>query len=245
MAKLTSPPSLQHLVRTWRNNPERTRKVLVINARSRPSFSYAPLHVAIREMLVLGVPYHQVVEYVRRAEKRADFAKILLEILPIIRRHLGGVSPDFFQDVAPRSYALAPDIIIPFQSPVVYGIGGQLTLPWCIFWRKNPLAGKPLSLFMTLVDEILMEDPDLEAAAFQLLEFSIPKDEEERQLSIRDGRDIPRLSTAERDDMLGIWAEGFRQAQVEMAGIKDEPRDRQPEQRAADGQGDLFESGGF
>ncbi len=108
MAKLTSPPSLQHLVRTWRDSPERTRKVLINNARSRPIFSYAPLHVAIREMLVLGVPYHQVVEFVRRAEKRADFAIILLEILPIIRRHLDGVSPDFFQDVAPRSYALAP-----------------------------------------------------------------------------------------------------------------------------------------
>lgn len=245
MAKLTSPPSLQHLVRTWRDSPERTRKVLVNNARSRPIFTYAPLHVAIREMLVLGVPYHQVVEYVRRAEKRADFAKILLEILPIIRRHLDGVSPDFFQDVAPRSYALAPDIIIPFQPPIVYGIGGQLTLPWCIFWRKNPLAGKPLSLFMTLVDEILMEDPDLESATFQLLDFSIPKDERERQLSLRDGRDIPRLSIAERDDMLGIWAEGFRRAQVEMAGMRDEPKDRQPEERAGDGQGDLFGNGGF
>ncbi len=242
MAKLSNPPSLQHLVRTWRDSPERTKKVLVNNARSRPIFSYAPLHVAIREMLVLRVPYHQVIELVCRAEKRADYAKVLLEILPIIRHHLDGVAPDYFQDAAPRSYSLAPDIIIPFQPPVVYGIGGQLTLPWCIFWRKNPLAGKPLSLFMTLVDEILMEDPDLETATFQLLDFSIPKDEEERRLSIRDGRDIPRLSTAERDDMLGIWAEGFRQARVEMACMKEESKDRQPEQRAPDGQGDLFQS---
>lgn len=244
MAKLKSPPSLQHLVRTWRDSPERTRKVLINNARSRPIFSYAPLHVAIRELLVLGVPYHQVVEYVRRAEKRGDYAKILLEILPIIRRHLDGVSPDYFQDVAPRSYSLAPDIIIPFQPPVVYGIGGQLTLPWCIFWRKNPLAGKPLSLFMTLVDEILMQDPDLETACFELLDFSIPKDEEERQLSITDGRDIPRLSIGERDEMLSIWAEGFRQAQVEMAGMRDDSSDRQSEERPPDGQGDLFERGG-
>lgn len=77
MAKLTSPPSLQHMVRTWRDSPERTRNVLINTARSRPIFSYAPLHVAIRELLVLGVPYHQVVEFVRRAEKRADYAKIL------------------------------------------------------------------------------------------------------------------------------------------------------------------------
>ncbi len=97
---------------------------------------------------------------------------------------------------------------------------------------------------MTLVDEILMEDPDLESATFQLLDFSIPKDERERQLSIRDGRDIPRLSIAERDDMLGSWAEGCRQARVEMAGMKEEPKDRQPEQRPSDGQGDLFEQGG-
>lgn len=241
MAKLTSPPSLQHMVRTWRDSPERTRNVLINTARSRPIFSYAPLHVAIRELLVLGVPYHQVVEFVRRAEKRADYAKILLEILPMIRRHLDGVSPDFFQDVAPRSYSLASDIIIPFHPPVIYGIAGQLTLPWCIFWRKNPLSGKPLSLFMTLVDEILMEDPDLETATFQLLDFSIPKDEQDRQLSIRDGREIPRLSITERDEMLGTWAEGFRLAQAHMAGMKDEPRDDQPEQRTADGQGDLFE----
>ena len=97
---------------------------------------------------------------------------------------------------------------------------------------------------MTLVDEILMEDPDLETATFQLLDFSIPKEQQERQLSIRDGREIPRLSVTERDEMLGIWAEGFRLAQAEMAGMRDEPRDDQPEQRAADGQGDLFERGG-
>ncbi|MEM9027084.1 MAG: hypothetical protein AAGC70_01825 [Pseudomonadota bacterium] len=196
-------------------------------------------------MLVLNVPYHQVVEFVRRSEKRSEYAKILLEILPLIRRHLAGVSPDFFQDVAPRSYPLAPDIVIPFQPPVVYGLGGKITLPWCIFWRKNPVAGKPLSLFMTLVDEILMADPDLETATFELLDFSVPKDEVERQLSITDGREIPRLSIAERNDMLSIWTEGFRQAQAELAEKVNVRKDGQSAHRSADGQRDLFGGGNF
>jgi hypothetical protein len=243
MPKLTTPPSLLHLVRTWRDSPERTSKALINIARGRPIFSYAPLHVAIREMLVFGVPYHQVVECIRRAEKRTEYAALLLEILPMIQQHLNGVSPEFFQDVAARFYPLAPDIRIPFQPPVVYGTGGQLILPWCIFWRNNPLGGKPLSLFMTLVDEILMEDPDLENASFQLLDFSIPKGEPERQLSIRDGRGIPRLTIAERDEMLSIWAEGFRQARTAVAQMKDEKKDFQEEhddRRPDPNQGDLF-----
>jgi hypothetical protein len=92
-------------------------------------------------------------------------------------------------------------LIVPFDPPLLYGIGGKLTFPWFSFWRSNPLADARLSLFVTMVDELLADDPDLAAADFQILDFSVPKvkagrTKPPRQLRIIDARDIPRTNEA-------------------------------------------------
>ena len=50
------------------------------------------------------MPYDDVLTYIKRKEKRPQVAKALLEILPLIRTYVEGVTPDFFQEVAPREY---------------------------------------------------------------------------------------------------------------------------------------------
>lgn len=241
MAKL-KVPSLQHLARTWRDSPELVHRSLVNTALHPPRFSYELLHIAIRDMMLLGVSYERVVEFVRLKEKRTAYAKTLLETLPLIREHLGEITPDFFQGVAPRHYPIAQDIMIPFQPPCIYGVNGRIYFPWFSFWRSNPLAGKRLSLFVTLVDEILLQDPDLENAAFQILDFSIPKAEHARQLVVMNAGDIPRLTKAERNEMLAIFAEGYRSAKSELAGTQPKKSGRQESARHSDaGQHDLFD----
>jgi hypothetical protein len=76
---------------------------------------------------------------------------------------------------------------------MIYGAGGQLYFPWFSFWRQNPLARERLSLFVTMVDEILMQDPDLETARFEILDFSCPGPKQPRVLRVIDARDIPRI----------------------------------------------------
>ena len=81
MAKL-KVPSVQHLARNWRETPVGVTKKLLALAKHPPQFTYEPLFGAVRDMLVLGVPYDQIVEGIRRGEKRAWVRENLLEVLP-------------------------------------------------------------------------------------------------------------------------------------------------------------------
>ena len=55
-------PSIQHLARNWRDDPIVIAEVLVRLVQNPPRFNYNPLYLAVRDLLVLGVPYEQVVE---------------------------------------------------------------------------------------------------------------------------------------------------------------------------------------
>ena len=94
MAKTVKVPSLQHMARNWRDTPDGVRRKLVALTKYPPQFSYDPLFAAVRDMLVLGVPYAQVVEGIRRAEKRAWVRELLIEVLPLIGNHFSGIEPD-------------------------------------------------------------------------------------------------------------------------------------------------------
>jgi hypothetical protein len=137
---------------------------------------------------------------------------------------------------------------VPFDPPLLYGTGGKLTFPWFSFWRSNPLADARLSLFVTLVDELLADDPDLAAADFQILDFSVPKGPKlsagqpkpPRQLRIIDARDIPRVSESTKMEMLTVFAEGYFMAVSELSAAANRPSDGQA--RARDPrQADFFE----
>jgi hypothetical protein len=204
-------PSIQHLARNWRSDPARIARILVRLVMNPPRFNYNPLYGAVRDMLVLGVPYDQVVEGIRRI-KRESVRKNLLEVLPLIRDHFAGVAPDFYQTIDKRFYPVGRGLMVPFEPPMIYGVGGQLYFPWFSFWRQNPLANERLSLFVTLVDEVLMQDPDLEAARFEILDFSCLGPKQPRTLRMIDAREIQRIGAARRAEMLDAFAEGYFRA---------------------------------
>src|ERR1019366_9099836 len=111
-------PSLQHLARNWRDDPIRIRKVLIRLATNPPIFNYNPLFAAVRDLLVLHVPYEQVVEGIRKGVKREGVRNNLLGVLPLIRDHFAGVAPDFFQSIDRRYYPVGRGLMVPFEPPM-------------------------------------------------------------------------------------------------------------------------------
>jgi hypothetical protein len=216
MAKL-KVPSLQHLARIWQPNPERIQRVLVRLTQSGPNFSYEPLFDLVRDMILLRVPYDQIVEGVKRGTKQETVRQNFLGLLPLIRDYFEGVEPTFVQAVAQRLYPVGRELAVPFRPPLIYGASGRLHFPWFSFWRSNPLAAERLSLFASIVDDLLLQDSDLEGANFEVLDFSAPVPGAGRELRVIQASSIPRLSEERKIEMLAVFAEGFRLAREEIA----------------------------
>jgi hypothetical protein len=221
-------PSVQHLARNWRKDPGTIARILVRLAMNPPRFNYNPLYAAVRDLLVLNTPYDQIVEGIRRI-KRESVRENLLGVLPLIRDYFSGITPDFYQTIDRRYYPVGRGLMVPFEPPMIYGVGGQLYFPWFSFWRQNPLSKERLSLFVTLVDEVLMQDPDLETARFEILDFSCPAPKTPRTLTVIDARDIPRINTERKTEMLEAFADGYFRAIAELAGTG--PARPTPEER--------------
>src|SRR3954468_9531371 len=147
-------PTVQHLARNWRADPMMIAKILVRLAEHPPIFNYNPLYGAVRDLLILNVPYDQVVEGIKKL-KRASVRENLLTVLPLIRDHFAGITPDFFQSIGRRYYPIARGLMVPFEPPMIYGVGGQLYFPWFSFWRQNPLANERLALFIAIVRDVM------------------------------------------------------------------------------------------
>jgi hypothetical protein len=209
-------PSVQHLSRNWRDDPKAIARELVQLAQNPPQFNYNPLYSAIRDLLILRVPYEQVCDGIRRI-KRATVRENLLGVMPLIRDYFAGVSPNFYQAVERRYYPVGRGLMVPFEPPLIYGVEGQLYFPWFSFWRRNPLVKERLALFVTLVDELLMQDPDLETARFEILDFSSPGDKKPRALTIVDAREIERVDDGRKKAMLETFAEGYFLAQATLS----------------------------
>ena len=240
MARLRVP-SLQHLARNWRDDPIRVKRVLVHLAQNSPTFNYHPLFSAVQDMLVFAQPYDEIVEGMRRGVRRQDVRDNFLGVLPLIRDHFDGVAPSFVQSVERQYYPVRRGLRVPFDPPLIYGVGGRIHFPWFSFWRSNPIAQLRLSLFVTMVDDVLRQDPDLEDAKFEILDFSAPKPKKPRELTVIDARDVPRVSDDDKAEMLTVFAEGFFLAQAELAGMQAE----RPEDRPGDDMQDVDQLGLF
>jgi hypothetical protein len=218
MAKLRVP-SVQHLARHWYDSPKKIEDEFVKMAMNPPFFNYNALNDIARDSLLFKVPEDQIVKGIKEKEKRKRVQKILLEVVPLLNGYFSGVQPDFVNDVAPSFYPIGRDLRIPFKSVFIYGIGGQIYLPWFIFWKHNPLDDKQLSLFVTLAREILCQDPELEDAKFELLDFSAANSKEYRQLKIIDTADIPTFDSKQTAEMLAIFVEGFERAEARLKDV--------------------------
>ena len=240
MAKQIRVPSLQHLARTWYDDPTRICKEYVKLAENTPRFNYNPLFGAVQDHLLFGQPYDQIKKGMELGVKRDEIRANFLEVLPLIRDHFEGIRPDYIQPVSTRYYPVGRGLMVPFIPPIYYAVDGKTYFPWFSFWRRNPLANERLSLFATLVKEILADDPDLDDAKFEILDFSVPKGAEKRELIVYDAASIAVIPDHEKVEMLSVFAEGFFLAQTELEGKPAE--DKRDDDRPSDSdQDDLFD----
>ena len=157
MARL-KVPSLQHLARNWHDDPARVRRVLVHLAQNSPTFNYNPLFGAVQDMLVFAQPYDEIVEGIRRGVRRDDVRENFLGVLPLIRDHFDGVAPAFVQSVERRYYPVGRGLMVPFDPPLIYGVGGRIHFPWLSFWRSNPIASA-MNVNRKRIDYVFVGDP--------------------------------------------------------------------------------------
>ncbi len=243
MAKL-KVPTLQHLARNWKNDSGMISRDLVRLVRNPPTFNYNSLYSAAFDLLHLKQPLDEVVRGIEAKEKRQQVRKNLLEIVPLINDHFEKISPDFVNRVTSRQYTFGKDFAVPFTPPLIYGVGGQLHFPWFSFWRTNPLNNENLSLFTTLVREVLDDDPDLEGIKFEILDFSAPSPQEKRKLTVRNADTVPAISHVRKVEMLETFVDGYNRAK---AILEAEPEVKTPDQKTEedrysdDLQPDLFD----
>lgn len=211
------------MARIWRPDAEAIRKVLVRLTTHGPTFSYAPLFEIVHEMLVFGTSYEVYLEAVRRI-KREDVRRNFLGLMPLIRDHFDGIRPSYVHKVVPRLYSLSRDIQIPFSPPLVYAADGDVIFPWLSFWKTSSLERELLSLFVTLVEEIIFQDSDLEDAQFQILDFSAPDSHSDRCLTLTSANKIPRVSSQRKAEMLGGFAGGYRLARSQLESTSGEEK---------------------
>ncbi len=212
-------PSVQHLARNWYDSPQKIEKRFVSMAMNPPQFNYNILNEIARDCLLFDTPEEQIIKGIKEKEKRKIVQHALLEIIPLMCKHFSVIQPDYVHDVAPSYYPIGRDLLVPFKSVFIYGIGGVVYLPWFIFWKRNPLNDKQLSLFVTLVKEILRQDPELEAAKFEILDFSARNAKECRQLKVIDTADIPTFDSSTTENMLTIFIEGFESAVAKLQKV--------------------------
>ena len=175
MAKQLSVPSLQHLARTWHESPRQVTRSYLRLAENSPTFNYRALDGAVQDHLLFKQPFGEIAEGIKRGVRREFVRNIFLEVLPLLRDHFEGIHPDYVQPVSTRYYPVGQGLLVPFRPPIFYGVGGQTYFPWFSYWKRDPLADQQLALFATLVKEMLLDDPDLEDAKFEILDFSAPR----------------------------------------------------------------------
>lgn len=234
-------PSLQHLARNWHAEPREITKSLVRLHDSPPTFSYGPVYDLVSDLLILNTPIAEVMRAVQERVKRPSVRDNFLELLPLIDGYFRSVSPTFVHRMAGRQYPVARDLMVPFAPPLVYGANGETCFPWFSFWRVSPLSGDRLSLFVSVIRELLLQDPDLEAAKFVILDLSATRAGQPRRLEVIDSRDVGVLSSARLREMLDVFAIGYRNAVEELQNrpfVGEALPDNQP--KPSTGQGELF-----
>lgn len=227
MMKKIKLPSIQHVARQWAPTPEKVAKNLENLALSAPPFSYEPMYQFVRGMLVMGDPVEQVCKVVEESRLHPTARRNFVELLPMVAQYFSGVKPDYALEVAPRYYPVGKELLVPFKPPLIYGRKGDTVLPWFVFWRSNPLVGENLALFVTLVAEMMEQDPDLENSNFCILDFSAPDAKTPRRLTVIEGNQIERVPEKRKTEMLDILVAGYQIAQTNL--LKRTSKQEKPE----------------
>lgn len=224
-------PSLMHAVRNWHPDPEQVRKALFDIGLHAPPFSYKFLFKLVYQQLKFNDSLEQLNECINRFEKREKYREDFIAAFQLVHDYFREVNPDSVQEVTGRFYPVARDLLVPFNPPITYTKNGKRILPLICFWKKKPPRGEKLALLITLVSEIIEQDPDLEDAEIHIISLATERiktddgHKDVRVLKVVNGSTINRIDEPRKLVMLESIVRGYRLAKADLEhGIK--PADR-------------------
>lgn len=224
-------PSEVHAARLWSDDVEKVRDNLVRLYDNTPFFNYLALESAVFDLISLGVPYEQVVRGINTIP-RENVRKIYLEVLPLVDKYFCDMKPDFIQRISSRSVQLGPNLFLPVKAKFLCGIGGRLKIVWPIFWKSNPVKPncKNFALFLELAKIAFADDPDLDDAEIEVVDFSMPNNRcSKRSTLITSEHDVETMSNDELTNCVEQLVEGFRLAEMHIQN-RQEPVKSEKEQ---------------
>lgn len=228
-------PSLVHAVRNWHPDPEKVRKALFDIAVCAPPFSYKFLFKLVHQQLMFGDSLNQLIECITKFEKREKYRDDFIAAFQLLYKYFDEVKPDFAQEVTGRFYPVSRDLLVPFNPPITYTKNGKQILPIICFWKKDPPRGEKLALLVTLISEVIEQDPDLENAEIHIISLATERVkitsgyENVRALSVIEGSTIKRVEESRKATMLESLAKGYRLAKNDLErGIETTNRPSNP-----------------
>lgn len=232
-------PSIQHAAGIWSPEPAQIAKRLLQLAESSPPFSYGNLHKLTFDLISRSAPYEQV-HAAAQAVRPALARKNYLEILPLLKSYGDRAAANVVTEIVPRHYSIGRDLRTLVNPPLAYYKGGRGHLPWFVFWKANHFNKSRLELFVSMLRDVFRQDPDFDEAFLSLVICSEQRIGAGRQLTVLDASTVSELPSAERNEMLRIFAEGYSQAaQAKAEGRHSESKRKEMDNRDDD-QFDLF-----
>lgn len=216
MNNIKIPPLLQ-MVRNAYDDPQKVHHEVVKSEKSRAPFSYQAIHKIVDQVIKFKTPLDEISYSIERIERRPFVLKQFNEVTPLLHRHFTDISPERVYSLLPLYYPLGKFGKTKFNPQMIYLKNGELFLPFINFWKFNPLSSEQKSLFLTLVDEILEEEPDLEDVNLQLIELSANGSNGIRTLKVVNTLEIERLDKTRTNILIDSYLTGLQSAYSEIA----------------------------
>lgn len=238
------PPSLQHVARFYRPTADGVKKEFLKLARAHPPFSYEDLYKLAWDMakgLQTYEAVHKAASEIKLEVKRNSYLRALRPCSVFFDELKHG----YAIPIGSRSYSIGRGIQVPFCPPMLCGTAKGIVLPWLIFWTDNPLTGLQLQLFVSMVEDILKGEPDLDSAQLLIVDMSDAAIKKDGRPMLTSSADVPKLPASQMVSMLSTVVEGFELAKEELKSVVDRPVKRESVRDSVsseDEQKDMFES---
>lgn len=239
--KKLKAPSLIHVARLYRPTSEQVKKEILKLANAAPPFSYEDLYELMWDRAHVGIPSEQIersIAGIGQKIKRDSYQRAFA----IADKFFENLDRSFEMRIEPRSYSIGRDLRVPFAPPMICGGGSNgPVIPWLLFWKQNPLTDEQTSLFMSMAQATIEEEPELDGASLLLVDTSIKALDEGGNACVLNAADVKRIPDQRLKEMLEVFATGFHMAQAEWQESVPVHKDARRSPEIDDSQQDMFD----
>lgn len=239
--KKLKAPSLIHVARLYRPTAEQVKKEILNLAKASPPFSYEDLYELMWDRAHVGIPSEQIVRSIAgigQKIKRDSYQRAF----SIADRFFENLDRSFELRIEPRSYSIGRDLRVPFAPPMICGGGSDgPVIPWLLFWKQNPLTDEQTSLFMSMAQATIEDEPELDGASLLLVDTSLKALDDGGNARVIKASEVGRIPDRRLREMLEVFATGFHMAQAEWQASATLHKDARRSPEIDDSQQDMFD----